>query len=98
MQSDGSLQTVGIRLEGVGKIYPARKGSGAVVALEDINLQVPEGAIVGVIGRSGAGKSSLIRLINGLERPDARLRCRQRHRDHRARRAGAAPGAAFDRP
>jgi D-methionine transport system ATP-binding protein len=69
VQPDGLLQTVGIRLEGVGKVYPARKGSGAVVALEDINLQVSEGAIVGVIGRSGAGKSSLIRLINGLERP-----------------------------
>lgn len=59
----------GITIEHVGKTYPARKGSGAVVALDDINLNVPEGAIVGVIGRSGAGKSSLIRLINGLERP-----------------------------
>ena len=33
VQSDGSLQTVGIRLEGVGKTYPARKGSGAVVSI-----------------------------------------------------------------
>jgi len=41
------------------------------VALDDIDLQVPEGAIVGVIGKSGAGKSTLIRLINGLERPSS---------------------------
>jgi len=60
---------IGISLDGIRKVYPARKGSGEVVALDDINLQVPEGAIIGVIGRSGAGKSSLIRLVNGLERP-----------------------------
>ena len=41
------------------------------MALDDINLQVPEGAIVGVIGKSGAGKSTLIRLINGLEHPSS---------------------------
>lgn len=59
----------GIRLEDIRKVYPARKGTCEVVALDDINLKVPEGAILGVIGRSGAGKSSLIRLINGLEHP-----------------------------
>ncbi|HEY0329584.1 MAG TPA: methionine ABC transporter ATP-binding protein [Rhodopseudomonas sp.] len=59
----------GISIENVAKTYPARPGSAEVVALDDINLNVPEGSIVGVIGRSGAGKSSLIRLINGLERP-----------------------------
>jgi D-methionine transport system ATP-binding protein len=53
----------------VSKVYPARNESAEVVALADIDLQVPEGAIVGVIGKSGAGKSTLIRLINGLERP-----------------------------
>ena len=41
------------------------------MALDDINLEVPEGAIVGVIGKSGAGKSTLIRLINGLEHPSS---------------------------
>lgn len=59
----------GIFLENISKVYPARKGTGEVVALDGIELKVPEGAIIGVIGRSGAGKSSLIRLINGLERP-----------------------------
>lgn len=59
----------GIVLNGIRKVYPARKGTGEVVALDNIDLTVPEGSILGVIGRSGAGKSSLIRLINGLERP-----------------------------
>src|ERR1700727_1910603 len=54
----------------VSKVYPARNNSAEVVALADIDLQVPEGAIVGIIGKSGAGKSTLIRLINGLERPN----------------------------
>lgn len=57
-----------IRFERIEKTYPARAASGAVAALQDVNLSVPEGAIVGVIGRSGAGKSTLIRLVNGLER------------------------------
>ncbi len=58
-----------VRLEGVGKTYTARRGAGAVTALEDIDLSVPRGRVLGVIGRSGAGKSTLIRLVNGLERP-----------------------------
>jgi D-methionine transport system ATP-binding protein len=57
-----------IRFEKVGKVFPTRRGQGAVTALEGIDLSVPRGAILGVIGRSGAGKSTLIRLVNGLER------------------------------
>lgn len=36
-------------------------------ALKNINLDVPQGKIFGIIGKSGAGKSSLIRTLNGLE-------------------------------
>ncbi len=39
-----------------------------VHALKDINLDIPKGKIFGIIGKSGAGKSSLIRTLNGLER------------------------------
>jgi D-methionine transport system ATP-binding protein len=42
-----------------------------VQALRGVDLQVPRGAIYGVIGRSGAGKSSLVRTINLLNRPQA---------------------------
>ena len=38
-----------------------------VHALKNINLEIPEGKIFGIIGKSGAGKSSLIRTLNGLE-------------------------------
>ncbi|MGY2047688.1 methionine ABC transporter ATP-binding protein [Methylobacterium sp. JK268] len=59
-----------VRLEGVAKTYPARRGAVPVAALDGIDLTVRRGAVLGVIGRSGAGKSTLIRLVNGLERPD----------------------------
>ncbi|WP_019904228.1 methionine ABC transporter ATP-binding protein [Methylobacterium sp. 77] len=59
-----------IRFERVAKTYSTRDGAG-VAALSEIDLSVAAGSVLGVIGRSGAGKSSLIRLINGLERPSA---------------------------
>ncbi|WP_242921085.1 ATP-binding cassette domain-containing protein [Caulobacter sp. CCUG 60055] len=48
-----------------------RAGSGEVAALRGIDLRVAAGEVFGVIGQSGAGKSSLIRMINLLERPTA---------------------------
>jgi len=53
--------------EGVGKTYSS--SAGAVRALDNISLEIPAGRIYGIIGRSGAGKSSLIRTINRLEEP-----------------------------
>jgi D-methionine transport system ATP-binding protein len=60
-----------LRFERVAKIYPAYRDKPSVQALQDIDFAVPRGSITGVIGRSGAGKSSLVRLINGLEKPTA---------------------------
>lgn len=56
-----------IVLEKVKKIYQAKHGN--VVAVDNIDLQIKQGEIFGVIGYSGAGKSSLIRLLNQLEKP-----------------------------
>jgi D-methionine transport system ATP-binding protein len=55
---------VKIRLKGVGKRYP-----NGVRALRDIRLDINRGEIFGIIGRSGAGKSSLLRMLNLLESP-----------------------------
>lgn len=42
---------------------------GDAQALSDVSLAVEEGAIVAIVGANGAGKSSLIRTIAGIERP-----------------------------
>ena len=40
------------------------------VALDNINLEVNEGEILGIIGPNGSGKSTLLRAISGIYRPD----------------------------
>ena len=46
------------------------KGSGAdLLVLDGINLSLREGEIVGLLGRSGSGKSSLLRIVAGLAHP-----------------------------
>ncbi len=56
-----------IFLDGIHQTY--RGPQGPVHALRGIDLHVPRGEVFGVIGRSGAGKSSLVRTINLLNRP-----------------------------
>jgi phospholipid/cholesterol/gamma-HCH transport system ATP-binding protein len=53
------------RLEDVGVRY------GPKVVMQNLTLDIVEGAITCIIGLSGAGKSTILRLINGLKRPDA---------------------------
>ena len=43
------------------------KSFGALTVLEGVSLAVEEGQVVAVIGRSGSGKSTMLRCINGLE-------------------------------
>jgi ABC-type sugar transport system ATPase subunit len=49
------------------------KNFGAVVALQDVNLQIPRGEITGLVGDNGAGKSTLIKIISGALTPDSGL-------------------------
>ncbi|MFC8092936.1 MULTISPECIES: methionine ABC transporter ATP-binding protein [unclassified Streptomyces] len=58
-----------ITTSGLTKVYRSRGRE--VTALDGVDLHVREGEVYGVIGQSGAGKSSLIRCINLLERPTA---------------------------
>lgn len=46
-----------------------QSASGVITAVDDISLEVEKGDIFGIIGLSGAGKSSLIRSVNRLEEP-----------------------------
>ena len=47
------------------------KGFGDQLLLDDLSLDVPPGAIVGIIGANGAGKTTLFRMIVGTEKPDS---------------------------
>ncbi len=48
-----------------------RKAFGERLLIEDLNFQIPPGAIVGIIGPNGAGKTTLFRMLTGLEKPDS---------------------------
>ena len=48
-----------------------RKCFGARILYEDLNFNLPANAIVGVIGPNGVGKTTLFRLIMGLDKPDS---------------------------
>ena len=51
--------------EGIGKSF------GNTVALEGLSFGVPEGSVCGLLGPNGSGKTTAIRLLLGLTRPDA---------------------------
>ena len=56
-----------IDIQGLSLIYAGPQGR--VHALKNINLHIQAGEVFGIIGRSGAGKSSLVRCMNLLNRP-----------------------------
>lgn len=59
-----------IRLEAVSKRFPRAGSRESFRAVDEVTLDIGAGERFGIIGSSGAGKSSLLRLINLLERPD----------------------------
>jgi ABC-2 type transport system ATP-binding protein len=69
-------------------------GTHTVQALEDVSLNVPEGAIFGLLGPNGAGKTTLVKCLLGLVHPsagDARLFGTPAHRPKARRRVGFLP-------
>ena len=63
-----------IEIEGLRKEYRRRRG-GRFVAVDGLDLTVPEGSVYGFLGPNGSGKTTTIRSLLGLVRPTAgRLR------------------------
>jgi len=67
MASPGSIA---FEAEALCLSYPKRF-VGETRVLQDLSFQLPEGAVVGLVGRNGAGKSSLLRCLLGLTAPTA---------------------------
>lgn len=59
-----------IDLKKLKKTYSNGKSGGFVCAVQDVSLEISSNEIFGIIGKSGAGKSSLVRLMSLLETPD----------------------------
>jgi len=54
-----------VKLQNVSKVF-----TGNIVAVSDFSLQVADGQLLVVVGPSACGKTTLLRLVAGLERPD----------------------------
>ena len=79
-----------IELSHVTKTFGGKK------ALDELSLRVPQGAVYGLIGSNGAGKSTAIRHLTGIYRPDAGTsltRCARSFVWTSARRCAAFPKA-----
>ncbi len=61
----GSDRAPLVRATGLTRTY------GAVQALRGVSVSIAPGEIVGICGQNGAGKSTFVKLLTGLERPDA---------------------------
>jgi len=52
------------------ELYKVSKSYGAIEVLKDINLTVREGEFISIRGKSGVGKTTLLKIIGLLEQPD----------------------------
>ncbi|WP_442928411.1 ABC transporter ATP-binding protein [Microbacterium sp. LB16] len=59
-----------IVVEGVSKHYPApRRGQSAVTAVDDVSFRLEPGEALALVGASGSGKSTIAKMLTGVEKP-----------------------------
>ncbi|WP_431279171.1 ABC transporter ATP-binding protein [Leifsonia poae] len=61
--------TNSIRLEGVSKEYRSGVRGAPFRAVDDVTLEIAPGQAIALVGQSGSGKSTIAKLITGIERP-----------------------------
>ncbi|WP_296057694.1 ABC transporter ATP-binding protein [uncultured Amphritea sp.] len=66
---DSDSPAIAYSTSGLTKVYG--EGSAAVHALRGVDLQIPEGELVVLLGASGSGKSTLLNILGGLDQPTA---------------------------
>jgi NitT/TauT family transport system ATP-binding protein len=67
--SPSDAETPGLRIQGIGRDFHTR--SGVTHAVSGVDLEIGQGEFVALIGRSGCGKTTLLRMIGGLLAPTA---------------------------
>ncbi|GAT31784.1 ABC-2 type transport system ATP-binding protein [Terrimicrobium sacchariphilum] len=60
------MSTPAVRITGLTKLYPVHLRRQKVVAVKDLNLDVPEGQVYGLLGPNGSGKSTTLKILLGL--------------------------------
>ncbi|PTX97117.1 ABC transporter ATP-binding protein [Spartobacteria bacterium LR76] len=60
------MSTPAVRITGLTKLYPVHLRRQKVVAVRDLNLDVPEGQVYGLLGPNGSGKSTTLKILLGL--------------------------------
>jgi len=55
-----------VEISGVTKSY-----DGKVAAVDNVSLILPKGKIIGILGPNGSGKTTMIKMLNGLLKPTA---------------------------
>ena len=56
-----------LELIGLSKTYPGRALGEMIPVLQDLNCRLETGSFISIVGSSGCGKTTLLRIISGLE-------------------------------
>jgi len=64
-----TTEAMAVQCRGIGKIY--RTADEEVQALQAVDKDFPAGRVTAIVGPSGSGKSSLLRILSCIDRPDA---------------------------
>src|ERR1700689_4032695 len=68
LEHEARISAALLSATGLTRIY--RQGAQSVPALRGVDLDLGVGEFVAIVGRSGSGKSSLLHILSGLDRPD----------------------------
>ena len=60
-----------ITLEHLTKVFENKKAGRKVIAVNDLNVEIPSGQLIGLLGPSGCGKSTTLFMLSGLEQPSS---------------------------